>query len=734
MLKLQCCPAAGKRATFGVALFVILCAGFFIFPSARVSAQVQAPEAAGPIGLPTPHLLKVLEQTPGPNREGAADASRFAGTVKIGGATAATRSALQIAKIDLLVSDEDSGLTELLRLGRVGRNTWRFAMTRDHGLYLYPTDQTAAQNPDFHLANSSGTPFATFSPDSGNVGIGTTTPKADFDVGGVSGSGALRTVFARQGEGNTEGSGTFLGVKAWGTQQSAYAGKMFSLESVFYGNTNSSINFYRGGSKTGGFLRFATNNGTEQMTIDADGRVGIGVNNPGQKLDVAGNISLYSADSAYTTTFIANTGTGEALTYYDAIDGNFAGSDYASVGQTNAGSLKYRVGGNSPDASHRFFSGNSELFTILKSGNIGIGTDDPKGKLHINSNLDAGPNSATDGSALVIGPSNGTHLELDDNELHAMNVAAASDLHLNADGGDVIFWNGVSGMKVAITDGGIDIPADGSDGARLSSTASNAQTKVYLDVNDDANEEINIRALGWSDPQHPEGQNRGTINLIGGNINAEIADYSDRAFTIKNSSGANILKAARDGTVTLNKLAFTSLDNTTLTALKNTLFDSPTIKGPVMIWPNPAIESWGGLDIRLDKDGGSNDSFVVSDTGTERFRVDGNTGNVGIGTASPGAKLTIQTPASYSGDTIRFEAKAEPDYYNLKLNTVVTDGVVRWVFNQKNGTDYNNVLAFDRGKVGIGTAEPGAKLDIAGDARVNGWDAVFRSRDNANRT
>jgi len=112
---------------------------------------------------------------------------------------------------------------------------------------------------------------------SGNVGIGTTNPKANLDVGGYNAGGALRAVLARQGEGDANNdSGTSLSVRAWATQTNQYNGKMFSLENSFYGLLNSSIEFYRGGNTTGGFIAFTTDNGTEKMRILANGNVGIG--------------------------------------------------------------------------------------------------------------------------------------------------------------------------------------------------------------------------------------------------------------------------------------------------------------------------------------------------------------------------------------------------------------------------------------------------------------------------
>lgn len=170
---------------------------------------------------------------------------------------------------------------------------------------------------------------------SGDVGIGTTTPAAKLDVGDTAGNGALKTVFGRLGEGNTDGDGTYLGVRSCSTQP--VAALAFSLEHHFYGQANSSINFYRGGSTTGGFLSFATGANAERMRIDASGDVGIGTMTPGAKLEVNGSLKLTS-------------GTGGSITFADgtvqstAYTGVTCGGDYAESVNISSNHAKYEPG------------------------------------------------------------------------------------------------------------------------------------------------------------------------------------------------------------------------------------------------------------------------------------------------------------------------------------------------------------------------------------------------------
>ena len=105
---------------------------------------------------------------------------------------------------------------------------------------------------------------------------GSGNPQGVLDVLRTRANGEIGTVLIRQGEGNTSGTGTGLFTRAYGTQYGTYNGKTCKLSWDFYGNINSSMTFYRGGSVTGGSIAWSTNNDTERMWLASNGVLAVG--------------------------------------------------------------------------------------------------------------------------------------------------------------------------------------------------------------------------------------------------------------------------------------------------------------------------------------------------------------------------------------------------------------------------------------------------------------------------
>lgn len=131
------------------------------------------------------------------------------------------------------------------------------------------------------------------------VGINNVSPKAVLDVGSQS-SGVLASALGRVSEGDGTNDGSYLGVRVFGTQPSNV--KSFSLEHAFYGQVNTSINFFRGASYADGFITFNTAGTSERMRILSNGNVCIGntVSN-GYKLAVEGTIGAREVNVNTTT-------------------------------------------------------------------------------------------------------------------------------------------------------------------------------------------------------------------------------------------------------------------------------------------------------------------------------------------------------------------------------------------------------------------------------------------------
>ena len=79
-----------------------------------------------------------------------------------------------------------------------------------------------------------------------------------------------------------------------------------------------------------GYLTLTTNN-TERMRIDSSGNVGIGMDNPVNKLDVAGNISasVITSSGLTTTTLLATPFSASGAAFTPVL---YTGSTYLQVG------------------------------------------------------------------------------------------------------------------------------------------------------------------------------------------------------------------------------------------------------------------------------------------------------------------------------------------------------------------------------------------------------------------
>ena len=75
-----------------------------------------------------------------------------------------------------------------------------------------------------------------------------------------------------------------------------------------------------------------------------------------------------------------------------------------------------------------------DRLTVTESGNVGIGTTTPGVRLHIDGGTDSEPAS---GGFVVVGPTSGANITIDNNEIMARSNGAPATLFLNNDGGAV---------------------------------------------------------------------------------------------------------------------------------------------------------------------------------------------------------------------------------------------------------------------------------------------------------
>jgi hypothetical protein len=188
-----------------------------------------------------------------------------------------------------------------------------------------------SSNHPFHLFTNGSYAQVTLLPN-GNVGIGTTTPSQPLSFPAV------------------------LGKKI-----SLYPGTTGDAGIGVFGSELRMFSDYNGADITFGYDHYSFGF-TERMRVKGNGNVGIGTNNPSEKLVV--NTIINKAGLAHTD------GTIQVVTYLSN-DTDFGGQ----IGTTSQHPLRFFAGNNFAEA------------TLLPNGNFGIGTLNPSHKLSVNGTI-----------------------------------------------------------------------------------------------------------------------------------------------------------------------------------------------------------------------------------------------------------------------------------------------------------------------------------------------------------
>jgi hypothetical protein len=458
--------------------------------------------------------------------------------------------------------------------------------------------------------------------------------------------------------------------------------------------------------------------GVEVVRITSSGNVGIGTNNPGNKLDIssstAGGATLRIRDSAangYPTINLTN----DARTW--TIYNNGSLSDIFDIYDATA-------------AQHRF--------VIDSSGNIGIGTTSPGQKLHVVGDARIEGNLTVNGSVTQVNT----------------NVANTEQLSITNDGtGPAVIVNQTGAQPVVnFQDDGVSafyIEDGGNVG--IGTTDPGTKLSVVTASNDDG---IQIRRSSGTTNDYASlnfvvtttaGNNFQQSSIRSIRTNTNFSGDSDLAFLTANIGGSlsEHLRIKGDGSVgigetnPLDKLHIK--DGGIIVEQGNILIASSSNAeggedgggtGKPTLWfseaEGTAVESYS-MGIEYDGDdlsSGSNRISIVNGSSVELMSVQLD-GKVGINTTSPGEFLDVN-------GSIKIRETGVGNGLLLHTNSgiSITNNLMQVWSSQTSGISFHTNGVGDgslermritsTGLIGIGTSTPSAKLDVVGDIKHTG--------------
>jgi len=506
---------------------------------------------------------------------------------------------------------------------------------------------------------------------SGNVGIGTTAPNYKLDVSAAFSGTAMARLYSSGNEASLRYE-TPSGAQ-W------HVGKYQGNDSFFFWNT------------VGGTV----------ATILSNGNVGIGTTTPSEKLIVIGNIAADRLRIKGTDGNYFNVVHGAATAPNQHI--HFV-ADY--VKQSGATDVTTFFGYNSEIKAYDWCSkwtgtNNCNLMYIdASTGNVGIGTTAPISTLHIKGTtnapltIDRKDNSGTTNSLIMLRDETGA-------EKFALNIETNPN-------GVPLFWDKFDGTwksSIALRGGNVGIGTT-APSEKLTVTGGNILITDGDAIFSSGNAKVSQNGLFIC---HDIDCTLTAATPTGVGI---IINRSNPGIVVKNIGGpAAIFESGNVGIGTTAPVSLLELYKTdaspilTITAATSTTY-SPQIA--FRTGATPTTNFTLGVDISTGKLKIVPSSDITTSTG---ITID-SSGNVGIGTTSPGAKLHVAS----TGEAIR-----------IMPNTMGRGEYASIFFRDPDGgtgpmeirytDDGSPDLAILGGNVGIGTTAPDYKLDVQGPIR-----------------
>ena len=550
-----------------------------------------------------------------------------------------------------------------------------------------------------------------------SIGIGTTSPSAKLDV--YTDSTAANVIIAQN-----------------------------ATQELALGVNNSAGAFVF--AKTNHKLRLGSNN-TTALTIDTSQNIGIGITTPNAKLDVnsgaSGNVASFKSGAT-------NSGDYAGITLHSTTNsGNdWYGSELRSINTAGTpGSLNPRLGFFTQDNNTYLPADRTEKMSILGNGNVGIGTTSPSFTLDVDGTFRSNA-IWTSGSAVTYWGAGGSQT------VYGGLTWGSGYATVFSNSGNVLHL-GASGASADVT---IDTTGDVGIGIQL------PEEKLHVEGNVRA-DSFGVEGASTSAPTRvfaPAGaEYRGTGTVTGAvvvtlpqswtntmmNFTINVYDYSDDESIKIKVAGYNYAPSTTWHQTTAvvespankdkNLQVRFGHDGTKCVVVIGTTLNTwsyPNISVSEFFagHSNTQLEKWNdGWDISvITNETGYTFTSTKSNTQVNNWARSGQnlyygsgTGNVGVGTTSPGEKLHV-----YQGNIEIEAAAASAQGLIFSENGTQTMGIKYQggqsgnpidIFRYQDNT--TKVRFTEAGNVGIGTTSPSARTHIVGSGNTSATTALL---------